>query len=306
MTGRDGEGTERTTGHAGPRSDHASRPDRRHPGHPGTRSHHGSRPQEGPARSGGEPRPHETHGRAVRFERRIPFERVFNFRDVGGYRGADGRTVRWRRLFRSDALSGLTEADRERFLALGIRTVVDLRRPYEIAAAGRVPDWDGLVYRHLDPPHPEWVSNPYRDGMSLTRYLADRYHELIEHGARRLVEAIGVIADESAAPTVVHCVAGKDRTGVVCALTLSLLGVSDADIDADYALSTAGSQRYVDWARANGRSDVVMKAWWRSPPGTMALFLSELRQRYGSVERPLRDAGLSRGDIAALRRHLLA
>src|SRR5690606_26077456 len=85
----------------------------------------------------------------VRFERRIPFERLFNFRDVGGYLGVDGRTVRWRRLFRSDALSGLTEADRERFLGLGVRTVVDLRRPYEIAQAGRVPGWDGLTYRHL-------------------------------------------------------------------------------------------------------------------------------------------------------------
>ncbi len=294
MAGQRGERTERKTGHRpGPRSDRGSLPDPGIPRHPGARSGHG-------------PGPHGAPGGAVRFERRIPFERVFNFRDVGGYRAADGRLVRWRRLFRSDALSGLTEAERERFLGLGIRTVLDLRRPYVLAAGGRVPAWDGLTYRHLDPQHPEWKITPYHDGLDPSRYLAERYHDLIEHGARRLVEAIGLIADEAAAPMVVHCVAGKDRTGVVCALTLSLLGVSDADIDADYALSTDGSQRFVDWARANGKPDVVMKAWCRSPSGSMALFLSELRQRYGSVARPLLDAGLSRGDITALRRHLLA
>lgn len=237
--------------------------------------------------------------------RQINFSRVFNFRDVGGYAGAGGRTVRWRRLFRSDALSALGEADRDRFLSLGIRTVLDLRRPHEIARAGRVPAWDGIAYRNLAPDHPEWDLTPYQDGVEPDRYLADRYHDMIEHGAAGLAEAVRVIADESTAPAVVHCMAGKDRTGVLCALTLSLLGVSDADIDADYTRSTANNEQYVQWARANGRPEMVMRSWWRSPPGTMAVLLSELRQRYGSVERPLLEAGLEQRDITALRQHLL-
>jgi protein tyrosine/serine phosphatase len=242
----------------------------------------------------------DTHRREIRFNR------VFNFRDVGGYRGADGRTVRWRRLFRADNLAGLGPDDREPFLALGVRTVVDLRRPHEIARAGRVPDWDGLAYRNIDPEHREWDHTPYQDGYDPSRYLADRYHDLVEEGAPRLAEALAVIAEEDAAPVVVHCVAGKDRTGVLCALTLAVLGVADGDIDADYARSTVGNERYVAWARANGRPDLVMQGWWRSPPGTMRLFLAELRQRYGSVEHYLLDAGLHRRQITSLRTHLLA
>src|SRR5690606_12809356 len=139
--------------------------------------------------------------------RDIPFSRVFNFRDVGGYPTRDGRQVRWRRLFRSDTLSALGEADRERFLSLGVRTVVDLRRQYEIDAQGTGPPWDGLVRHHIDPNHREWTENPYTEGLDTTRYLADRYRDLAEEGARGIVTALEVISEQEAAPFVVHCVA---------------------------------------------------------------------------------------------------
>jgi protein-tyrosine phosphatase len=124
-------------------------------------------------------------------------------------------------------------------------------------------------------------------------------------GADQRAEAVAVIAYEAAAPVVVHCVAGKDRTGVVCALTLASLGVSDDDIDADYTRSSAGNQRFVAWARANGKPELEMLPWFYSPPGTMKLFLTELREQHGSVESYLRRAGLSRAELTALRTHLL-
>jgi protein-tyrosine phosphatase len=239
-------------------------------------------------------------------QREFRFTRVFNFRDVGGYPGLDGRTVRWRRLFRSDALSALGAQDREAFSTLGIRTVVDLRRPREVEEYGRVPAWDGLTYRHLHPDHPEWDETPFEEGMDPARYLADRYHDLTEHGAPRLAEAVSIVADESAAPVVVHCVAGKDRTGVVCALVLSLLGVPDEHIDADYTRSTVNNEAWVTHERGNGYPELVMRPHWRSHPGTMLMFLSELRERHGSVERYLTGAGLERDQVTALRTHLLA
>ena len=238
-------------------------------------------------------------------QREYRFHRVFNFRDLGGYRVADGRSVRWRRLFRSDTLSALTEPDRPEFLRLGVRTVVDLRRPHELEQQGRVPEWDGLVHHHIHPDHPHWEDTPYQDGADVVRYLADRYRDLAEAGAAGVARAVGLIADPAAAPVVVHCVAGKDRTGVVCALTLALLGVADEDIDTEYALSTAGNQRYVAWAQANGDPDLVMLPWFHSMPGTMELFLAELRERHGSVERYLTGAGLEPAQISALRDHLL-
>lgn len=238
--------------------------------------------------------------------REFQFSQVFNFRDLGGHVGDGGRTVRWRRLFRSDNLGGLTDVDRTPFQELGVRTVVDLRRSYEIDRFGRVPDWHGLDYHNVDPGHPEWAETPYTDDQDPVRYLADRYRDMVEHGAPRFADALGLLADETAAPVVVHCVAGKDRTGVLCALTLSLLGVSDEDIDADYTRSTAGNRRFVEWARANGQPDLTMTPWFYSHPGTMHLFLAELRERYGSVERYVTAAGLSSAQLTALRSHLLS
>jgi len=82
------------------------------------------------------------------YPRNLGFSATYNFRDVGGYTGLDGRTVRWRRLFRSDALHRLGEADTDAFAALGVRTVIDLRRPFEIERFGRVAERYGLD--HID------------------------------------------------------------------------------------------------------------------------------------------------------------
>lgn len=243
---------------------------------------------------------------APRLTRSLPFSAMFNFRDVGGYPGHDGRTVRWRRLYRSDSLHRLDETDRAAFAALGVRTVIDLRRPYEVSRDGRVPGHDGLTYQHIHPEHREWHEHPYDERESLARYLADRYRDLAETGAAGLGRAVAVIADADAAPVVVHCVAGKDRTGVVCALTLSTLGVSDADIAADYALSTAAAERWSAWLATSGPpADPPPRPFLSSPAEAMALFLAELRDRHGSVEDYLMAAGVSRAQLAALRDHLL-
>jgi protein-tyrosine phosphatase len=238
-------------------------------------------------------------------QREFRFSQVFNFRDLGGHPTADGRTVRWRRLFRSDALSGLTPEDRRPFQQLAIRTVLDLRLPDEIARDGRVPPWDGLTYRNIPPQYPAWELNPYHDGLDPARYLADRYREMADNGAAQLAGAVATLADSAHSPTVVHCKFGKDRTGVVCALLLSLLGVPDEHIDADYTRSTAGNEESVAWTRRNGQPDLVMRPHWRSHPGTMLMFLSELRERHGSVERYLAGNGLARDHVTALRTHLL-
>jgi protein-tyrosine phosphatase len=238
--------------------------------------------------------------------RAVPFSAMFNFRDVGGYTGLDGRTVRWGRLYRSDSLHRIEETDREAFGALGVRTVVDLRRPHEVSRDGRVPDYVGLAYRHIHPEHREWDEVPYDESRGLARYLAERYLDLAETGGTGIASALGVIADADAAPLVVHCVAGKDRTGVVCALTLSLLGVADAEIAEDYALSTAASERFTAWLRAQVPDTAPLPpAFLASPVEAMLLFLAGLRERHGSVEAYVLEAGLSRGEITAMRANLL-
>jgi protein-tyrosine phosphatase len=228
---------------------------------------------------------------------------LFNFRDLGGYATPDGRVVRWRRLFRSDSLSRIDPADAASFTAIGVRTVIDLRRPREIERDGRVPAFDGLAYHHINPMHAEWHEATDHDEPSDARWLANRYLDLAEHGRDAIAAAVEVIADAGNAPVVVHCVAGKDRTGVVSAVTLALLGVPDEVIAEDYALTSAATERTLAYLRRlNPEVAAMPTRWLLSPAETMLLFLADLRARHGSVRDYL---GLPAESYARLEAHLL-
>src|SRR5262245_47583374 len=108
-------------------------------------------------------------------ERGVAFANVFNFRDLGGYRTRHGATVRWRRLYPADDLSHLGADEYERFAALGIRTVVDLRRPTEIAEIGRAPKFAGVAYQHIHLDHPEWRRQDFANTAERAAYVIERY-----------------------------------------------------------------------------------------------------------------------------------
>ncbi len=238
--------------------------------------------------------------------RNLGFAQTYNFRDVGGYAGHGGRHVRWRRLFRSDALHRLGPADAEKFATLGVRTVIDLRRPHEIERYGRIAERYGLDYRNHVLKHVDWEEVEHSADVVHERWLADRYLNFAEDGHEAILGSLQIIADPASAPVIVHCMAGKDRTGTVCALTLSLLGVSDADIAADYALTTAAMQPLTTYLMAKDPDSVLgHEHMFDSPPAAMTLFLADLRALHGSVEDYVREIGLTDAEIAAMRSHLL-
>jgi protein-tyrosine phosphatase len=238
--------------------------------------------------------------------RTLPFSSVYNFRDVGGYAGRDGRSVRWRRLFRADSLHRLKDDDWVAFRELGVRSVLDLRRGFEVAQFGRVPEAEGMTYFNPVLKHVDWAEVPHPDGTVHERWLADRYLNFLVDGHEALAIALGVIADPDQAPVVVHCMAGKDRTGVVCALTLSLLGVSDEDVATDYALTETAMRRLTDYLRvANPEAIEGQEHMFDSPAAAMMLFLADIRAEYGSVEKYVRSIGVTAEQVAALRGHLL-
>jgi protein-tyrosine phosphatase len=240
------------------------------------------------------------------YPRNLGFAKAYNFRDVGGYAGLDGRTVRWRRLFRSDALHRLGEEDAEAFGELGIRTVIDLRRPFEIEKFPRVAESLGVDYRNPVLRHVDWDEVDHPDDVLHERWLADRYLNFAEDGRDGLLESLRVIADPRTAPVVVHCMAGKDRTGTVCALALSLLGVSDQDIAADYALTTSAMARLTAYLMTANPTAVQDKGhMFDSPEGAMLMFLDDLRALHGSVEGYAAEIGLTEAEIASMRAHLL-
>ncbi len=254
----------------------------------------------------------------------VDFGTVFNFRDLGGYRTSTGATVRRGRLYRADGLFRLSGPDLARFAALGIRTAVDLRRPDELAADGRIAEDLGLEYHHVCLQPEPWAPMRPEDG-SHARYLADRYADIAASGLdgdAPIGTALRLISAGDTLPLVFHCAAGKDRTGVLAAVTLALLGVPDEEIARDYAVSAIAERRYFDWLRTtmpefDAESGSVPAAAvpeaGHEPPErrdpapvrTMLLFLAELRERHGSVPGYAREAGLTDAHLDQLRRHLL-
>ena len=175
--------------------------------------------------------------------RHIAFDRLHNFRDLGGYRTQDGRTVRWNQLYRSDSLGKLQGDDWNRFLQMGIRSVIDLRYPWEIEAKGRIPVDDGFTYHNLSIEHRTYDQAALSTDLDATRFLADRYAEVVEDGILELQQVFRVMSEKRDGALVFHCASGKDRTGIVSALVLGLLGVPEADIVADFALTELATER---------------------------------------------------------------
>ncbi|MGW0898013.1 tyrosine-protein phosphatase [Streptomyces goshikiensis] len=238
--------------------------------------------------------------------RHIEFERLHNFRDLGGYRTADGRTVAWGTLYRADSLGKLSGADWERFLALDIRTVIDLRYPWEIEAKGRIPEADRFTYANLSIEHRPYDQAEIDPETDPWRYLADRFAEVAEDGVAEIRQVIELIAT-GPGPAVFHCTSGKDRTGLVAALVLTLLEVPEEEILADFALTELATARLTaDWHAAHPGRTLRWPSYGRAPAVLLSLVLADLTTRYGSPAGYLADrVGITAGTVARLRDRLL-
>ncbi|WP_327676124.1 tyrosine-protein phosphatase [Kitasatospora sp. NBC_00458] len=239
--------------------------------------------------------------------RHIAFEGPINFRDLGGYPTADGRSVRWGRLYRSASLATLTSpADLDRFRALDIGTVIDLRYPWEIDRRGRVPELDGVAYHNLSIEHRPYDQAEIDPDVDPWRYLADRFAEVAEDGAAEIREVLEVIAAADR-PVVFHCASGKDRTGLIGALVLTLLGVGEDDVAADFALTELVTARLVaDWRAGNPGRALRWPAFGRAPEAVIRHALADLTAAHGSVHAyATGKVRLGGASIDALRARLL-
>ncbi|MHC3473228.1 GNAT family N-acetyltransferase [Streptomyces sp. 7R007] len=221
-------------------------------------------------------------------DRHIPFDALHNFRDLGGYTTRDGLRIRPRRLYRADSLGRLRPGteDWSRFLALDIRTVVDLRHPWEAEARGRVPDHPSFDYHNLSIEHRPYDQAALGPDEDPGPYLAARYMEVAEDGTKEIRRALELIAQaaDSARPLVFHCASGKDRTGQLAALVLSLLDVPDETIVEDYSLTElAAPALRAAWTAREGR-EPSWPGFGRAPAAVMRTFLTAMRARHGSIE----------------------
>lgn len=234
--------------------------------------------------------------------RRLDLDGLFNLRDLGGYPARDGRSVRWRTLLRSDALHRLDGAGGAVLAGLGLRTVLDLRTQAETETAPSAIDGVPARLTH--------ISILTGDLQALPLELDAIYRYMIDQCSGTIADVIKVLAAPGAFPALVHCSAGKDRTGIVVALILAVLGVPDEVIAGDYGLSAS----YLDSEHtpaigqlqaSTGLGEGLTRPLLSSPPELILQVLARVRAAHGSVEGYLREHGLSSADLEQLRAALL-
>jgi protein-tyrosine phosphatase len=247
------------------------------------------------------------------YERKIPLAGCGNFRDLGGYEGADGRTVRWRTLFRSDALSWLTEEDLETLTAQGLRLVTgfDLRTPEELAQMAPGALFENGAKHHHMPYMPKLGENPNRMrevALATGQVAAAEYMTMTEGSQSCFYALFAAFAEDESYPAAFFCAAGKDRTGMVSAVLLRSLGVSDEQIIDDYALSgPPDAERMRKRMELMGREfdETIDRSKLAAKPDTMLHFLRAFDERYGSVEAFLAACGVTEQVLEQVREHLL-
>jgi protein-tyrosine phosphatase len=252
-------------------------------------------------------------------ERLLPLEGGINFRDMGGYPAMDGRTVKWRTLYRSGTMGQLTPTDFEALAKRGIRTIIDLRTgaeqeddPNHWATHARIGYWSR--------DHDETFGNLHEmagEGLA----SADEAHEVMLTGYRLLPVQHGPAYAEmfrriakGEVPIIINCTAGKDRTGGGAALALAALGVPREIIASDFALTEravdlrkalAGTPRSRHADRYSSLPRSVMEALGRAHPDYIIALLDAVDAEFGSIEGYLADLGFAPSDIADIRAALL-
>ena len=252
-------------------------------------------------------------------DRLIDVPGLSNLRDAGGLDTADGGRVRTGLLFRAGALGDLDAEGAKRLAPLGLNTVIDLRSEPE---QRHWPDQrQGLAYTAVSlptlPPFEDTSGNPSSGNPDAAADQADRelapaepggpdpglremYGFMAEVGGPPIVACLRRLLEPGALPALVHCAVGKDRTGVTVAVLLSALGVSEADITADYLLSNTGlgllgePLPYVDEYGVARVSHPVH-------PDLIALFLERTAGRHADAAGFLRHHGLTEAELRQLR-----
>ena len=241
----------------------------------------------------------------------MALDAVHNFRDMGGYATEDGRHTRWGVLYRADGLGSLTDPDLEIVRELGLRTVIDLRSHGELAAHGRFPhDKIDVAFEHLPILDVLWDEEQRPRHSDDESFLFDAYRDMLLLGQRGFAAAITRLAQPGALPAVFHCAAGKDRTGLLAALVLTVVGVRRDDVLADYALTASGIERMFAWAERESpewaRKLNAEPTWYfAAVPSALDHLLDDLCREHGSVQGYLTSIGVPHADLDRLAQALL-
>jgi protein-tyrosine phosphatase len=258
------------------------------------------------------------------YERVIHLDGTSNTRDIGGYLTSDLRTVRWRQIIRSENLSRLTASDYRKLEEIGVKTVIDLRTEREHDRSPTV--WLGdnpprFFHFPIGDAQNEWFRkqrkmikrNRFTEEQS-SEHMVDGYRMIAEVGPVSFQKLMDLVLDQSNWPIVIHCNAGKDRSGVAVALILEALGVARETIMEEYLLTNEISriQEKAVFLSKERSNHGFGKGYSRGPsaeawfpilgvqPEMLEAFYASVDERYGSMDAFLTALGVDQEARSAL------
>ena len=243
-------------------------------------------------------------------ERHYPFEGCFNFRDIGGYLNQDGKRVKKGLYFRAGRQDRMSDKDLSNLSDLKISTQIDLRRPDEVLEQGKGPlGTMGAKYINIAV-IPEGGSDQLSRLVGDTGISGKRYLGYLEFGPTSWLRLFGILSESDNLPVVLHCTAGKDRTGVSTAFLLSILGVSRDVIEADYLLTNLDTERQADFIESTvgypeGYDRERMIAIAGVPETAMKDFLDGVESKWGTVVEYLKKIGVTQEQMDTIRYNFL-
>ena len=242
------------------------------------------------------------------YSREIKFDGIINCRDIGGYKAEGGRIVAWRRLFRSGYVHPMTEHDLNRLKEeLKLTSVINLRRN----KAGQQKEVSLLSDAGIKYYNAPFFSYQQEElGLDFSN-MGEAFLFRIRHKeyAKPIIDALEIIADPKNLPLLFHCGAGKDRSGLVAAFVLSVVGVAESDIIADYILSAPYMRELVAGMMNDSNTPEEEKNLpaytWEATAESMALFLTGLKREFGSARGYLEMNGADKSLFGRLEKALL-
>ncbi len=244
--------------------------------------------------------------------RRLDLDGAVNIRDLGGLATRDGRMTRRNRLYRGDNPGYLSDRDVETFETIGLRTVIDLRSHVE---RGRdrarplsrcVPAMLHVGLQYSSNPD-NAVADIFPEGVTS---LQDLYVAYLTHSASEIAAVYAILASLRTLPALVHCAAGKDRTGLIAALVLGSLGVDDDVIADDYAQTAANIPSLISLLatvdlQASEHLKHLNPVILSADGDTLLSVLEWVRAVHGSIDSYVRHCGVPDEDVSVLRHRLL-
>jgi len=246
-------------------------------------------------------RPGSARGNVVAADRHLEWDGCFNVRDLGGLLAADGRPIRRGAVVRGDSAQRLTAAGWSSLLAHGVRTIVDLRDPDEYVADAAPRSADLTTVRV---PLEDRTDAAFWEQWRRISGTPLYYQAFLERWPERFAAVFAAIAEAGPGGMLVHCAAGRDRTGLVTLLLLALVGVSHEEIAADYALSIDRLRMRSAHQGCPDEDIAAQEHLKRASTSTRAAILATLAAL--DVPAYLRAGGLRPDQEAAVRARLFA